>query len=489
MRTDNSLACLSFALLASGSPFVKRIALPTVPHAIRPPTLDMAIIKTVTGAISGAGSAITGATGGTLSGGSGTASGGTNTASGAVSGAVGTVGGLLSGGVGNVVDGATDAVDTVVDTVTGAVDAVGDTATGALDTLGTVTTGALDSVVDTATGAIGTVSDVVNGALGTIVGSAQMALDVVDNALQVTIPAVVNQTITAVNVNLGNVLPSLTGGDNPGGWNCNSFCSVLPGGAGALCKIPISSIPGTLCDAVDYFLGAQMTLANGATAHCSQGSCYRPSCLNLDGTPSLARFSRIRFDCSGTIGAIPTPSGSIIPPVAIPTPSGSIIPPIATPCPAVTGLVNAGPGVSVVKTLLGAVTNLFTCTQVDLLTGTNTILNIKNAQGNLVRVGTVFIKLNPDKKLVVKATADAGYDLVNIGVNAKCGLLGLPGVSLNTCSAFGMCNTLPGNNDVTSSGVIDLAGDLTDTLKCILGSLQFAITGTVRKLVLPGQTC
>lgn len=95
---------------------------------------------------------------------------------------------------------------------------------------------------------------------------------------------------------------------------------------------------------------------------------------------------------------------------------------------------------------LWSLTNLFTCTKIDLLTGTYGTLTIQNTGGNLLSVGTVFIKLQPDNTLLVDANADAGYDFVSVGVSGNCNLLGL-----STCSTFSLCQTLPGLFDTSSS--------------------------------------
>jgi hypothetical protein len=69
-----------------------------------------------------------------------------------------------------------------------------------------------------------------------------------------------------------------------------------------------------------------------------------------------------------------------------------------------------GTGISIINGLFGAVTNLFTCTTIDLLSGMYGTLTIQNAGGNTVRiqVGTALIKLQPDNTFLVDANADAG---------------------------------------------------------------------------------
>jgi hypothetical protein len=113
--------------------------------------------------------------------------------------------------------------------------------------------------------------------------------------------------------------------------------------------------------------------------------------------------------------------------------------PSVTTCPISTVYRSSGTGIGIIRGLFGALTNLFTCTTFDLLTGTYRTLTAQNAGGNLVRMGTVLIKLQPDNTLLVDVNVDVGYDLVSVGVSGNCNLLGLtisscPLVALSACA-------------------------------------------------------
>jgi hypothetical protein len=138
---------------------------------------------------------------------------------------------------------------------------------------------------------------------------------------------------------------------------------------------------------------------------------------------------------------------------------------------------------------LRTLTNLFTCTTIDLLTGAYGMLTIQNTGGNLVRIGTVLIKILPDNKLLVDANVDAGYDLVSVGVSGNCNLLRLTncGLEISTCSAFSLYQTLPGLFATSSSQVLGLSKSL--GLTCWAGELQSEIQAVVRKLVFVGTSC
>jgi hypothetical protein len=104
-------------------------------------------------------------------------------------------------------------------------------------------------------------------------------------------------------------------------------------------------------------------------------------------------------------------------------------------------------------------------------------------------MGTVLVKLQPDNTLLVDANADAGHDLVSVGVSGNCNLLGLRngGIELSTCSTFSLCQTLPGLFDTYSSQVLDLSKPL--GLKCGVGELQFEVQAVVRKLAFVETSC
>jgi hypothetical protein len=149
---------------------------------------------------------------------------------------------------------------------------------------------------------------------------------------------------------------------------------------------------------------------------------------------------------------------------------------------------SSGTGIGIIRGLFGALTNLFTCTTFDLLTGTYRTLTAQNAGGNLVRMGTVLIKLQPDNTLLVDVNVDVGYDLVSVGVSGNCNLLGLTNgdLKLSTCSTFSLCQTLSGLFETSSSQVLDLSKSL--GLTCGVGELQFEIQAVVGNLTFAGTS-
>jgi hypothetical protein len=221
-------------------------------------------------------------------------------------------------------------------------------------------------------------------------------------------------------------------------------------------------------------------------------------------------YSVFRFDCTGTGGGGVTyyPTATTVTVTATTgvtttttttvttttVPYGAPVAPIYG-CPAVTAWVNAGPQVNIITGLLGIITNLFHCSQTDLLTGTYGVLRVRTYTGAQVRVGTVLIKIQPDNTLYVRATADAGYDIVSLGVTASCNLLGLlsfGSTPLTSCNSFGLCNVLGGLTDCSSVGLLNLGNILGFGGQCGLlglGSLQFGVQAVVRKVAFVGESC
>jgi hypothetical protein len=371
------------------------------------------------------------------------------------------------------------------------------------------------------------------------VTGAQVTLSIVGQQLQVTFPASpLGKTYSNVYLNIGTSKPG-SGDSATSKFQQSKYCTKS--GMSAVCNVPLSAISGNQCGATYYYIATQATFTDGATGW-GYGPCYASQCN------PWAMYWKFRFDCTATyqvkqvtttttiintktIVVTETVKGAAVQITGFRTatstdnagskvlyrvqtvfPSNlaavtklvtslSLVPSVATKvlpvsslitpslCPAQLASMTSGDGLSLVPNLLNNLLNFVTTSRVNLLTGTYGILSVRDSKGNVLQVGNVLLKLEPDGQYYVKVIADPGIQLGKIGVLSNCDAsLGLPVLGALTSSkcdaAFNICLNTTGLGSLSTSTIFKLT-----TNACLINTVKALVQALVNKQVLPGQAC